>query len=400
MPSPRRPFLTTAATVAVAGLIAGCSIGVVTGPSAPPAVGPSASPSSRPSASVSSTGAAPSSIAPAPSLDPAEVVAACPPEPITLETLIGLRLDGGPLSDRYLSPVNERALSCLKGSTLAFTAFVATPEGLGGTVAYQLTPSWIDTWNSAATFLAASDRDAARGAPNGPFLPVAVPPNVRPAFESQRGHWVTVSGRLDALAARTCVAAPGSAPDVPTPSDLVDMCRTSFVLDSIVPGTDPCPVNQALKAIVATPEDGRADCFGGVPVSFVAAGSSINNVWPGMTRPSGYRDWAFSLDSLDPDASIWVFMPDSMPLPDPAGTPWANRDGVGGPDAFWKVVGHFDDELAEECLPDAGYSLETATHDVTTVVRSKGEVHAFCRNHFVVDRLTWLPDATASTVAG
>jgi hypothetical protein len=395
MPSPRHSLFAAAAIVVMAASVGGCSSAVTVASPAPPGT--------RPSRSALPTASATNSVqpagTPAPSAD-ASVVRACPVGPTTLEDLIGLRLDGGPLSDRYLNPLNERALACFDGATLAFTAFLAAPEGLGGTVAYQLTPAWIDTWNSAATFLAASDQEAAPGAPSGPFLPVAVPPDVRASFDRQQGRWATVTGRLDAPLATTCVATPPSGPDVPAPADLVDMCRTSLVLDSIAPGSDPCPAKASLEAIVATPEAGRADCFGGAPVSFVAAGSSINNVWPGMTIPSGYRDWIFGADGLATDASLAVFVPDTMPLPGPAGTPWANRDTIGGPDAFWQVVGHFDDPLAEACLPAAGDTLETPAHDVTEAVLSKGEVHAFCRNHLVVDRLTWLPDATASSVPG
>jgi hypothetical protein len=327
-------------------------------------------------------------------------VAACPTKAPTLETLIGLRLDGGPLGDRYGDRLNERALACFKSATLTFTAFVAAPEGLGGTFAYQVAPDWLDTWNSEITFLAASDREAAPGAPFGPFLPVAVPPDVRPAFDGLRGHWVTVNGRMDSPTARICVATRIAGTDVPQPPDLVEMCRTSFVVEWIKSAADPCPATVTLRAILATPDGARADCFGGAPVSFVAAGSSINNVWPGLTMPSGYGDWVFGVDGLDIDTSLAAFVPDTTPFPDPAGTPWRDRDGVGGLDAYWRVTGHFDDELADECLPREGDTMEAVGGEATPIVLSRGDVHDFCRNHFVVDRLTWLPGATASSVAG
>jgi hypothetical protein len=393
MPSPRPSLFGTIASVILAALVGGCSSAVTM---APPALSATPSPSS-PSPIASTANAALPAGTPAPSAD-AAAVPACPVGPARLEDLISLRLDGGPLSDRYLNPLNERALTCFRGTTLTFTAFLAAPEGLGGTVAYQLTPAWIDTWNGASTFVAASDHEAAPGAPAGPFLPVAVPPDVRASFDRQHGRWANVTGRFDAPMATTCFAAPASGPEVPPAAVLVDMCRTSFVIASVVPGTDPCPADISVKTILATPEAGRADCFGGASVSFVAAGSSINNVWPGMTIPSGYRDWIFGVDGLATDSSLAVFVPETVSLPGRAGTPWANRDTIGGPDAFWKVSGHFDDALADECRPTEGYKLETATHDVTDIVLSKGEVHAFCRNHFVVDRLTWLPDATASSV--
>lgn len=39
--------------------------------------------------------------------------ARCPKDPVTLETLIGLRLERGPLSRTYVVQTNERALECL-----------------------------------------------------------------------------------------------------------------------------------------------------------------------------------------------------------------------------------------------------------------------------------------------
>lgn len=400
MSSSRSPIVTAIITLALAALIAGCSVAVSVSPSPPPATlrTPEPAPAGAPSLVPPTIPPAPtSSVAPSAATTPPS---ACPTGPTTIETLIGLRLDDGPLSTRYGARLNERALECLDGTQLTFTAFVAAPEGLGGTVAYVVTPAWMDTWSSSSMYLAASDREAAPGAPFGPFLPVAVPPGVRSAFDRQHGRWATVSGRLDAPAARTCVATPGGGPDIPPPADLVKLCRTSFVVESVAPGADPCPGTVTLRTILATPENGRADCFGGSSVSFTAAGSSINNVWPGLTMPAGYRDWIFGIDGLMfDDTSLAVFVAEAMPLPDPAGTPWANRDTVGGPDAYWRVVGHFDDDLAEACIPDAGYTLATASGDATQVVLPNSDVQTFCRNHLVVDRLTWLPHATASSGA-
>jgi hypothetical protein len=387
----------TIATIVLSLLLGGCLSSVVEAPSPEPSVVAPPPPSASIVATVPTTAPAPSD-SPASSADVATVTT-CPTEPTSIETLIGLRMDGGPLADRYGAQLNEHALECLKGATVTFAAFVASPEGLGGTVSYQLTPAWLDTWNSAARYLAASDRVAEPGAPFGPFLPVAVPPDLRPAFDGQRGRWIKVSGQLDSPAAQGCNATPGSGPDVPPPADILAMCRTSFAIAAIAPIADPCPTKVTLRTILATAEDRRADCFGGTAVSFVAAGSSINNVWPGRTMPSGYQDWIFGAgDLVFDDTSLAVFVPEGLSLPDAAGTPWANRDTIGGSDSFWAVTGHFDDALADACVPDEGYTLETATHDVTQVVLSKGEVNAFCRNHLVVDRLTWLPHATASSV--
>lgn len=319
--------------------------------------------------------------------------AGCPTDPVTLETLIGLRLERGPLSRTYVVQTNERALECLGSDELTFDAFVAGPEGLGGVVAYDLEPAWLDTWNSVPLYLAAGDREAAPGAPYGPFLPVAVPLDLRPAFDALRGQWVTVSGQFDAPAAKSCVVAGGGAAEagvVPPPADLVELCRTSLVLTSIQPAPDPCPADDSLEAIIATPEHFRADCFGGRELSFVAVGYSVNNIWLGMKLPPGLGgDWFLGIEGQA--ESLPVSVPQSVALPDPAGTPWRDRDGVGGGDVRWDASGHFDDARAEACIPVSGDTM-----DGVPVVLSIGEVRAFCRNRFVVDRLTWLPGAAAA----
>lgn len=319
----------------------------------------------------------------------------CPSDPVTLDTLVGLRLDGGPLSRTYAVQTNEQALACFGSNELTFVAFDAAPEGLGGVVAYTVAPAWLDTWNSVPQYLAASDREAAPGAPFGPFLPVALPPELQASFDGLRGQWVAVSGQFGAPAASSCVVSDHeAATGVPTPIDLAELCRTSFVVTSIEPVADPCPADDSLPAILTTPEQLRADCFGGRELSFEAVGWSINNVWPGLHVAAEWLggDWDFAMQGeADPDSRLTVFVPATLPLPDPAGTPWRDRDGVGGPDVRWRVSGHFDDPLADACIPAEGDTMDGAP-----VVLSIGDVRAFCRNHFVVDALTWLPGEVAA----
>ena len=148
----------------------------------------------------------------------------------------------GPLTNRYDERLNEKALSCFGSKKLQFIAFRGEPEGLGGTFSYFVKPAWLDTWISATTFLSVSDVKLITGwtdAPSpdpawteGPFLPVAVPPALLPEWESLRGSWVTVTGRFDGPEATACtVDRPIGQP--PSAADLVDMCRTSFVITSI-----------------------------------------------------------------------------------------------------------------------------------------------------------------------
>jgi len=300
-----------------------------------------------------------------------------------------MRLDNGPLGRRYaatLAPgLNERALECFGSDELSFPAFVASPEGLGGTVAYVITPAWLDTWNASGLYyLASSDREAAPGSPNGPFFQVAVPPESRSAFDARRGMWATITGRFDAPAANSCVATPPKGADVPLPADIVGLCRTSFAISAVRPASDPCPGTADLQALIATPERLRADCFGGRPISFDSLGWPINNAWPGVKLPPDLSgDWVLAPDGKTD--GLWVFVPPSV---NGSGTyeiaPYVAR---------WKVEGHVDDAMADDCTPSEGDTI-----DGVPVVKSLGEVRAFCRNHFVVDRLTRLPAATASPV--
>lgn len=376
----------------VAMVVASSLLGACSGTQTPGAV--SGSPlaiaqSSQSAQSAATPGAsAPPTATPAASASPLPTpgqVAACPTGPVTLETLIGLRDDLGPLSRRYgntLDRLNERALECFGSATLSFVAFVASPQGLGGTVAFSLAPAWLDTAHSGERFLAASDREAAPGAPYGPFLAVAVPPGLRPAFDAQRGKWVTVGGQFDAPAARSCVADPSQGVDVPSPAEIVEICRTSFMVSSVKPGPDPCPATDSLRAFIATPEYLRADCFGGRTMSFVAVGGPTNNVWPGLQPPELMGDWV--LATAAQTDGLFVFVPGSV-------------SSLGIYDisqvARWEVSGHFDDQSAEACVPAQGDTM-----DGVPIAMSIGEARAFCRNHFVVERLTRLPEATPSPV--
>ena len=321
-----------------------------------------------------------------PPLTPTAVVA-CPTAPVTLEKLIGMSRDPGPLSSRHwnaLDPLSGRALECFGSTKLSFVAFVASRQGLGGAVAFTVTPAWLDTAHGGELFLAASDREAAPGAPYGPFLAVAVPPELRPSFDAARGKWVTVGGQFDAPAARSCVADPPQGVDVPSPPEIVEICRTSFMVSSVEAASDPCPSTDSLRTLIATPEYLRADCFGGRTISFVAVGWPINNVWPGVEQPPELRgDWVLAIDGQTD--GLWVFVPGTV-------------SSLGIYDIYpnvarWEVSGHFDDHLAEACIPTQGDVVD----GVQTAI-SIGDAWAFCRNHFVVDRLTRLPDATPSPV--
>ena len=180
----------------------------------------------------------------------------CPLDP-TVRQLIGLDRPGGPLSTEFppiFGSYHERALACYGSRELSLRAFVAAPEGLGGTQPYSIKPRWL---TSVSSFLAPADQEVEPGVFEGPWFSVAVPSRVAGLFSKASGRWVQVHGHFDDPAAARCrVDGDQSAPGVPTDSQAVEICRTSFVIDSVrraaaVPDTstaDVAPPSHALGA--------------------------------------------------------------------------------------------------------------------------------------------------------
>lgn len=310
-------------------------------------------------------------------------------EAMPLSWLLDLRTVPGPIRTRYdLPPLNELALRCYGDTTLTVTAFAAAPEGLGGGVDYVVDPGWLDTWSSTSRFIAAGDAEAAPGAPAGPFLPIAVPPDLDADFDALAGAWITIQLHFDDAAALGCGVVAPAEPGigaVPSAADLVELCRQSPVVLSVAAAS--CPGEAGTIAeLVAVPEAIRAHCLGGRSIDFVGRGGSINNLWPGLAIPATFRDWRLS-DEAGTD--LPVFVPEHVSLPGPAGTPWENRDGVGGPDVEWQVRGHLDDPRSDRCRGGEPVVLEGSDFSVT-LRRDDVEAVAFCRNHLVVDSLAWL----------
>jgi hypothetical protein len=154
-----------------------------------------------------------------------------------------------------------------------------------------------------------------------------------------------------------------------------------------------CREPSSLAAIQSVPGARRASCFGSRSITFTAWGWDLFNVWPGLQVPDALGT-DFALATTADATPLWVFLPPSVALPNPTGTPWENRDGIAPGDAWWRVTGHFDDPLAAACVP-----VEGDTIDDIPVVKSVREVRAFCRNHFVIDRLVWLPGGPPDTDA-
>jgi len=334
---------------------------------------------------------------------------ACAPPIASLQTLIsfGAYFDG-PLATRYNeASLNEGALACFGDTELTFVAFRSSPEGLGGAYAYQVAPAWMDTWQQTRWFLSPTSAEIAPGFGAGPFLAVAVPPDLQDRFDGLAGQWVSVRGQFDDVSATSCRTKGDPKPragEIPTKADLVSMCRTSFVVGGIDPVAPPCPTTTVdWAAIAATPEQVRADCFGRDELSFVAFGVALNNTW-NLTVPE-VRDW----ELLDPAGgtdlaaerakAVEAFVPLGLEVPNPSDAPWHDRDGVGGFDVRWRIDGHFDDPAAAVCRPEPeGFIL-----DGRSVTWSEDDAHDFCRNHLFVDRLEWIrepgPSASAGVVA-
>ena len=174
---------------------------------------------------------------------PATASAVCPP-PGTLADIIAVDAAyPGPLTEQF-PPVYgvyaEGATNCWPGSEIGLTGHVSNPEGLGGVSSFTIEPSWLV---SRAHFLSVTDAVDAESGPIGPFLPVAVPPDLEAEFIALAGRWVSVKGHFDDAIAQTCSVTEGD-PNlgaVPTQEQAVQICQTSFVLTSVeltVPNTD------------------------------------------------------------------------------------------------------------------------------------------------------------------
>ena len=171
-----------------------------------------------------------------PALAEAQEVA-CPRSPISVADLVALQADRGPLQAFPLSVarMNERALACFGGRELRFVAFVDQPGGLGGVNAYTITPPWIT--NPTLTVFG-SDHETAPGVGDGVFFFITTRPGSGDLQSRFAGTWVTVRGHFRDPAAASCTAI-GAVGQTPDGQQAVAICRTMFVLTSLVPAGAP-----------------------------------------------------------------------------------------------------------------------------------------------------------------
>jgi hypothetical protein len=318
----------------------------------------------------------------------------CPPI-ATMKTIVSLRDRPGPLAAAYDEPMlNEQALACFGARQLTILAFRAAPEGLGGAVSYAVEPSWLDTWQEGRFFVALSDKEIEPGFVEGPFLAVAVPPDLQDQFAALAGRWISMTGHFDDPAAGTCRLAGDPVPvggQIPTPADVVEMCRTAFGISAIAAVESPCPRPPFdWSAISQTPEHLRARCFGDGQLSFTARGYTVTVAWP-LLGPIG-NDW----ELIDPNGgrdpaierarAVEAFGPPPNEIATPSDAPWLGTDGIGGYDVLWDVRGHFDDPAASDCRPNG----DGAIVDGQRVDWSPEEAVEFCRNHLFIEAMTWI----------
>jgi hypothetical protein len=163
----------------------------------------------------------------------AVAAAECPQHP-TLRQLIALENEPGALTTEFppiFGSYHEGGLACYGSQKLAFRAFVGNPEGLGGTVSFVIKPLWLA---SQSPFVTPTDNEAGPGLLEGPWFAVAVPSKLANGFAAQTGHWVTMRGHFDDPAAADCVVeGDQSRPDVPSDAQAVEICRSSFVVESV-----------------------------------------------------------------------------------------------------------------------------------------------------------------------
>jgi hypothetical protein len=163
----------------------------------------------------------------------------CPAPPLDLGALIALDADPGPLSVEFrpaFGVYNERAAACYGDRPLTFRAFVAEPEGLGGTTNFEIEPAWI-----ASPTFAVQPSGELLGPPAfgvGPYLVIGVRPGEGDPLSQFAGSWVQVTGHFADAVAASCRAS-GSNGRIPSVDEAMAICRATFVLDSIEPAAAP-----------------------------------------------------------------------------------------------------------------------------------------------------------------
>jgi hypothetical protein len=127
-------------------------------------------------------------------------------------------------------------VACYDDAGLRFTAYVASPEGLGGLQEFVIEPSWLA---ARGNWIAVDDSLEPEGFFSGPFFPVAVPPGQEPAFRDLNGQWVEISGHFSDATAAACRVTETLQPGGPSDDEAKAICRTGFVVTAADPVDGP-----------------------------------------------------------------------------------------------------------------------------------------------------------------
>jgi hypothetical protein len=196
----------------------------------------------------------------------AAAAAPCPPDPVTLQDLLDLAADEGPVATAYDTDpmlMSERALACFGDRTLRFTAYVRDPGAVGWTYTYGIEPAW---FRGRGLFVATT---SGQKPGYGPITALAVPPGLGDLQVANVGDWVMVTGHFDDPAAQTCVAS-GEAGVAPTTAEAVTICRSTFVVAGVSRANAPATATDAPAELLAAPHDGAWLAFSGALGGLVA----------------------------------------------------------------------------------------------------------------------------------
>ena len=165
--------------------------------------------------------------------------AGCPMPPITLDALIQLDAERGPLAVRFdegATVYHERARACFADTEIQFAGFVASPEGKGGVMTFSLSPEWLACLRSTCSQATRSCRHRPSGLARSSRSRSSRDRETRPQPSSAAGCRSRVISP-DAAQRRSGTTSPAGS--TPTVEEAIAICETTFVATAIEPITAP-----------------------------------------------------------------------------------------------------------------------------------------------------------------